>query len=290
VTAWPWHAGELEAQARAGVRSSGGAIRDQMPMQHRSFFAQLPFVVVASVDPAGRPVATAWTGAPGFVTSPDPQTLHLAVALDPADPASAAFRPGAPFALLGIELPTRRRNRGNGVVTAVTGETITVAIRQSFGNCPQYIHPRELHAVPATATATVPLTHLDADASSAIRRADTFFVATAARLDEPTGGVDISHRGGPAGFIQLDGDTLTIPDYPGNRYFNTLGNLIASPRAALIFADFATGDVLQLQGTTELQWDGPAVAALPGAERLWRLHVDHAWRRPEALGLRAPRG
>jgi len=286
VTAWPWHAGELEAQARAGVRSHGGAIRDQMPDQHRIFFQQLPFVVVASRDTDGFPVATVWTGAPGFVTSPDPRTLRLAVALDPADPTSAAFVAGAPFALLGIEPSTRRRNRANGVIAAGAPDGITVAVRQSFGNCPQYIHPRDLHAIAATPGAPVALDHLDAVASAAIRRADTFFVATAARVDEPTGGVDISHRGGPAGFVQLDGDTLTIPDYRGNRYFNTLGNLVSSPRAALVFADFATGDVLHIQGTTEIQWDGPAVAALPGAERLWRLRVERAWRRPGALALR----
>ncbi len=295
MTAWPWHAGELEAQARAGFRSHGGAIRDQMPDQHRSFFQQLPFVVVASRDDTGSPVATMWTGAPGFVTAPDPRTLRFAVTLDPADPASGAFVPGAPFALLGIELPTRRRNRANGVISAVADHAITVAIHQSFGNCPQYIHPRDLRAVArgagAAASATVRLDHLDLAATAAIRRADTFFVATAARLDEPTGGVDISHRGGPAGFVRVDGDvdgdTLTIPDYRGNRYFNTLGNLVSEPRAALLFADFATGDVLHLQGTTQIQWDGPAVSALPGAERLWRLHVDHAWRRPGALALRS---
>jgi uncharacterized protein len=286
MTAWPWHPGELEAQARAGFRSHGGAIRDQMPDQHRSFFQQLPLVVVASRDAAGSPVAALWTGAPGFVTSPDPRTLRLAVTLDPADPATGAFVAGAPFALLGIELPTRRRNRANGTISAVARDAITVAIHQSFGNCPQYIHPRDLHpASPATAS-TRALDHLDLDATAAIRRADTFFVATAARLAEPTGGVDISHRGGPAGFVQVDGDTLTIPDYRGNRYFNTLGNLVSEPRAALLFADFATGDLLHVQGTTEIEWDGPAVEALPGAERLWRLRVDHAWRRAGALALR----
>ena len=287
MTAWPWHAGELEAQARAGVRSQGGGIRDHMPDQHRSFFQQLPFIVVASRDAAGTPVATLWTGPPGFVTSPDDRTLRVAVTLDPADPTSGAFVPGAPFALLGIELPTRRRNRANGVIAAVARDAITIAIRQSSGNCPQYIHPRDLRAVSPTARATEALDQLDARATAAIRAADTFFVATAARIDEPTGGVDISHRGGPAGFVQVTGETLTIPDYRGNRYFNTLGNLVSEPRAALVFVDFATGDVLQVQGTTEIQWDGPAVAALPGAERLWRLQVERAWRRPGALALRS---
>ena len=286
MAAWPYHAGELEAQRRAGGGNRGGAIRDQMPLQHRAFFEQLPFVVVASLD-RGGPIATLWTGEAGFVRSPDPHSLRIAVARDPADPASPAFTAGAPFGLLGIELATRRRNRANGVIeTAGPGE-LAVAVRQSFGNCPQYIHPRELRRASAGAAAVEPLAHLDREAVAAIAAADTLFVATSAALDEATGGVDVSHRGGPPGFVRVDGDVLTIPDYAGNRYYNTLGNLVADPRAALLFVDFTTGDLLQLQGTTEIQWSGPEVDALEGAERLWRLHVQRGWRRRAAVALRS---
>jgi len=79
---------------------------------------------------------------------------------------------------------------------------------------------------------------------------------------------------------------LTIPDYRGNRYFNTLGNLVSQPRAALVFVDFARGDLLQLQGTTEILWDGPEVRTLDGAERLWRFRVEQGWRRRGGLALR----
>jgi hypothetical protein len=54
-------------------------------------------------------------------------------------------------------------------------------------------------------------------------------------------GADISHRGGLPGFVRVQGDELTIPDFRGNRYFNTLGNLIAEPRASLLFIDFEKG-------------------------------------------------
>ena len=289
MSTWPFHPGELEAQARAGGGSRGGAIREQMPEQHRTFFEALPFVVVASTH-HGAPVATLWTGVPGFVTAPAPRTLRFAVALDPSDPASQAFIPGAPFGLLGIELLTRRRNRANGRVTAAGAGGVVVAIDQSFGNCPQYIQPREIRSAAPGAAEAEPFEQvdhdpghdLDHDAQAAIARADTFFVATGAHTDERTGGVDVSHRGGPPGFVRVDGDVLTIPDFKGNRYFNTLGNLVAEPRAALMFVDFVRGDLLHLQGTTEIQWDGAEVRALEGAERLWRFHVTHGWRRPGA--------
>ena len=282
AAAWPFHPGELEAQARAGVSVRGGAIRDAMPEQHRTFFEMLPFVVVASTH-HGAPVATLWTGDPGFVAAPDPHTLRFSVALDPSDPATPAFTAGAPFGLLGIELATRRRNRANGVVLSAGASGVEVAIHQSFGNCPQYIQPRDVQAVVPGVAPAEHLARLDRDAADAIARADTFFVATSARTDEWTGGVDVSHRGGPPGFVCVDGDVLTIPDFKGNRYFNTLGNLVSEPRAALVFVDFTTGDLLHVQGTAEIQWDGPEVSALEGAERLWRVHVTHLWRRRGAL-------
>jgi hypothetical protein len=282
VSNGPFHRGELEAQARAGGGSQGGAIRARMPEQHRTFFEALPFVVVASVH-RGMPVATLWTGAPGFVAAPDPQTLRFAVRPDPSDPATGAFTAGAPFGLLGIELATRRRNRANGVVTVAGDGGIAAAIHQSFGNCPQYIQPRDVSPVEPGVASSEHFERLDREAAEAIARADMFFVATGARMDEPTGGVDVSYRGGPPGFVRVDGDVLTIPDFRGNRYFNTLGNLVSEPRAALVFVDVARGDLLHVQGTTEIQWDGPEVRALEGAERLWRVQVTCGWRRRGAL-------
>lgn len=299
---WPFHFGELEAQIRAGGGNRGGAIRPEMPDQHRAFFEALPFVIVASIDRAadsgragqadsGWPVATIWSGAPGFVRAPDARTLQIAGVPDPSDPAAHAFVAGAPFGMLGIELATRRRNRANGVIDRADEHGIVVGVRQSFGNCPQYIHPRELRPAPREAVPAERFEGLDPAAVEMIGRADTFFVATAARTEEATGGVDVSHRGGPRGFVRVDGNVLTIPDYKGNRYFNTLGNLVSQPRAALLFVDFASGDVLHLQGATEIQWDGPEVRTVQGAERLWRVHVERGWHRRAALPLRwtAPR-
>jgi hypothetical protein len=54
---------------------------------------------------------------------------------------------------------------------------------------------------------------------------------------------------------------------------------VSEPRVALLFVDFARGDLLHVQGTAEIQWHGPEVSAHPGAERLWRVHVERTWRR-----------
>jgi len=206
--------------------------------------------------------------------------------MDPSDPATRAFKTAAPAGLLGIDLATRRRNRANGLIASADRNGFVLDVRQSFGNCPQYIQVREIRRVPSLSQPTERFEQLDPAARDAISRADTFFVASSARTDEATGGVDVSHRGGPAGFVRIDGSVLTIPDFRGNRYFNTFGNLVSEPRAALLFVDFARGDLLHLHGTTEIVWDGPEVRSFPGAERLWRVEVQRGWRRRGALPLR----
>jgi predicted pyridoxine 5'-phosphate oxidase superfamily flavin-nucleotide-binding protein len=129
------------------------------------------------------------------------------------------------------------------------------------------------------------LSELDEVASAMIREADTFFVASYVDVENQRS-VDVSHRGGQSGFIQVDGNCLTIPDFAGNLHFKTLGNLLLNPRAGLLFIDFTSGDLLQISGRTEIILEGPQVDAFQGAERLWKLHVEHVVRRPAALGLR----
>jgi len=282
----PFHIGELEAQERAGGGSSGGGIRDFMTEQHRDFFAALPFVVVAGQD-GGWPVATVLEGAPGFVTAPDAHTLRIAARPAASDPAAAGLVRGRPLGLLGIDFTTRRRNRANGVIIESGPGGLTVAIKQSFGNCPKYIHVRRVAPAPVQAGPSEAIdlldAGLDAAARDAIARADTFFVASQALEADGAVGLDLSHRGGPSGFVRVEGETLTIPDYAGNRYFNTLGNLVAWPRAALLFPDLERGQLLGLQGTVEILWDGPEIRAFPGAERLWRVRDQRAWRSPHGL-------
>lgn len=283
----PFHTGELAAQALAGVASRGAGIRPFMPDQHRIFFGQLPWLFAGVLDEGGWPVATALAAAPGFVESPTPTMLSIATLPSKDDPAFEAFQPGSLIGLLGLELETRRRNRANGQIGTIAAHGFTVEIAQSFGNCAKYIQVRNrVQDSDEPAAAPVNLSGLDTEARALIAGADTLFIASAAALEAKTGGVDISHRGGRPSFVRIDGDTLTIPDFAGNNYFNTFGNLLREPRAALLFVDFATGTLLQLQGEVEIVWQGPELAQLDGAERLWRFHVKRGWRRPGALRLR----
>ena len=297
TTTGPWHRGEVLLHTKLGVAERMAAfgpnvIRNFMPDQHRDFYGQLPLMLIGSVDDDGNPWASVLEGTPGFAHSPSPRQLAIDARPSADDPATPGLTPGAAVGLLGIELHSRRRNRINGRITANTSAGLTVAVDQAFGNCPQYIQLRNLvEVIPAAANLPVPamrLGSLDAAARAMISAADTCFVASYVDVDGDTRkrAVDVSHRGGRTGFVQIDSDRLTIPDFAGNLHFNTLGNLLLNPRAGLLFIDFGNGDLLHVTGTTEIIFDGPEVAAFQGAERLWRLQVTAVVRRPAALALR----
>ncbi len=298
----PFHAGEIAVQEKVGVAERIAAfgrmaIRDAMPDQHRAFFNQLPFIVLSSVDKEGWPRPTILAGPPGFVTSPDARKLSIAAKPVSGDPFEEALAIGSPIGGLGMELPTRRRNRFTARVAAL-GDTLELAVDQSFGNCPQYIQtrnpafvrdPRDRSFVPERER----MSEFDQAAIELISTADAFFIASLApRKDDAEDragvyGADISHRGGKPGFVRVDDNrTLTIPDFAGNLFFNTFGNILLNPKTGLLFPDFTTGDMLIVAGEAEIIYEGEEIAAFRGAERLLRFRLDHAIRLRGALPLR----
>jgi uncharacterized protein len=286
---------ELSAQALGGGGPhGGGGILDHMPEPYRHFFAQLPYVFLGVVDASGWPIATLLTGMPGFVQALDSVTLRVSAKPASADPASDALAPGREIGILGIDLATRRRIRANGRIRERNAGGIEIEISQCFGNCPQYIQRRTISPFASdsarASTGAEAFTRLDAEARAAIGKADTFFVASRSRPGLGAAfGSDMSHRGGRPGFVRIDSDeekdTLVVPDFRGNHYFNTLGNLMAEPRASMLFVDFESGDLLQLQGNARIDWSA-ASEQLAGAERLWRFDILRGWRREAAIPWR----
>ena len=278
-------AGVAERMRELGPR----VIRDHMPDQHREFFEQLPTLLVGSVDARQRPWASMLAGFPGFIESPDAQHLRVDALPAGGDPLRAQLRVGATLGLLGIEPQTRRRNRMNGTVVALDEQGFELQVDQSFGNCPQYIQARapEWIGWPVDAAAArAEQATLSAEAAALIARADTLFIATAA----PEQGADVSHRGGKPGFVRVDqsddGTVLTMPDFRGNFFFNTLGNIAAHPRAGLLFVDHDSGGMLQLTCRAEVILQGAELDSFAGALRLVRLRVDEGVWTPRALPLR----
>lgn len=296
----PWHAGELALQRQAGVAARVEPIgrefvRTSMPEQHREFFPLLPFVFLGAVDPSGDVWATLRAGLPGFLGAPDAQHLSVDTPRDPLDPADAGMDDGHAIGLLGMDPMTRRRNRLNGTIRRTEGaQGFAIEVAQSFGACPRYIARRScVPTRPAgqpSPQAPYAMDALDDKARRMIASADNLFVASYVEAKDSRDGerqVDVSHRGGKPGFVRIDADGgLTVPEFNGNFFFNTLGNFVLNPQAGLLFVDYETGDMLQMTGVAQVILDSPEIAAFQGAERLWRFMPRKVVHRPAGVPLR----
>jgi len=75
------------------------------------------------------------------------------------------------------------------------------------------------------------------------------------------GGLDVSPRGDPAGFIHIQDDhTVLLPDRRGNNRIDSLRNVLADPRVALLFMVPAVNETLRVNGRAVISVD-PALCA-----------------------------
>jgi uncharacterized protein len=274
----PFHDAERAVQQQCGTREQARvrgalAIRAQMPEQHQRFFESLPMLFVASLDKTGHPHAQVLTGAPGFVQALSAQQLRVQN-LAPVGRA-APWQAGAPVGLLGLDFSNGRRNRANGVVQHGDETALWLQVTQSFGNCPRHITLRR----PVSANAAVAAAALAPQPW--IAQATTFFIASrSADLLGVAGGLDLSHRGGPPGFVQWqDAQTLCFDDYPGNGFFNTLGNIRSDARVGLLFVDWDNGHTLHVRGRATLKMTSgtPCASARQVSVQVERMDPGHHW-------------
>jgi predicted pyridoxine 5'-phosphate oxidase superfamily flavin-nucleotide-binding protein len=250
-----FHQGELAVQQRAGVTREAARLVGMLAPARLDggvarFLAQREFAVLTGRDRDGALWTAPLLGPAGFLAAHGTTLDVHGTAGDPLGVLPA----GQPVGLLAMEFALRRRLRVNGLLTGVDVDGMTIEVAEAFGNCPSYIQQRVLdHVAGGTVRASSATGALTGDQEAIIRRADTFFLGTT----HPARGADTSHKGGPPGFVRIDGGDLWWPDYAGNNMFNSLGNIAVDPRAALLFVDFATGRTVALSGTAELEWITP---------------------------------
>lgn len=244
-----------ERQHQLGLRM----IRDHIPDQHRAFFALLESVHIGAVDTSGHPWAIMRTGSAGFMASHDDKTLTISSHPLSGEPDDLNLSIGAKTSVVGIDFATQRRNRMNATVDAAEDGKLSFHVDQSYGNCPKYIQIRnKTPAGPTTQKIPITSTALSEADKDQITKADTLLIASrAAELgNDPRAGVDINHRGGMPGFVRVLNDTtIQFPDYKGNNFYNTYGNIMTDNRVGLQFVDFETGTLLNIKGTAELVED-----------------------------------
>jgi len=147
---------------------------------------------------------------------------------------------------IAISLAERRRARINGEMTCDYEPVLTA--HEGFTNCRKYIIPslaleEAMHLGPQSKR-DVALD--DPWLTDVVARCETSFLASIS----PEGQPDVSHRGGPAGFLKLDAAAgrLSWDEYIGDGMLKSGGNVRACPELALLVIDLDTGDAAQLNG------------------------------------------
>ncbi|KPM52158.1 hypothetical protein CcI49_35330 [Frankia sp. CcI49] len=250
------------------------------------FLHRQPMVFIGAGDPDGAVWSTMIAGGVGFAEATSAQSVVLHALPPPGDPLRGAFESETSIGMLSIDFARRRRIRLNGRARRA-GDTLEVRTDQVLGNCPKYINRRvvvdvvsgEVRPRPENARRTA----LAVDECRWIQEADTFFIAS--RTDDL--GADASHRGGPPGFVTVESPTrLSWPDYLGNSFYMTLGNVVLDDRAGLLFVRWETGDTLHLTGHCGIDWDPEHAADRPGALRVVYFEIDQVTRVDAATPLR----
>jgi PPOX class probable FMN-dependent enzyme len=98
--------------------------------------------------------------------------------------------------------------------------------------------------------------HVNASYRALIEAAPFFALATSG-----PGGLDCSPRGDAPGFVRVrDEKTLLVPDRRGNNRIDSLRNIVADPRVALLFLIPGVGETLRVIGRASISSD-PELAA-----------------------------
>lgn len=275
-----YHAGELDAQERAGERSTGERngrlITNKIIPAAISFIERQPFFIAASQSQNGALFTSVLSGEDGYLKVPNPESVEINMQLinsSPLDPFWNNIDAHVNIGMLFIEPSSRKRFRVNGKMER-HDELICVSVDQAYINCPKYIQQRHTLRVnkPVYDKIEERGASLSPHICDMISKADTFFVGSA----DDARNFDASHRGGSPGFVSIEHDgSLLIPDYPGNSMFNTLGNFLKNPKAGLVFLDFDLHTTLQLTGSVEIVWnrDDPHSQS-GGTGRFWKFHTE----------------
>jgi PPOX class probable FMN-dependent enzyme len=95
-------------------------------------------------------------------------------------------------------------------------------------------------------------------------------------------GLDVSPRGDPAGFVVVvDAKTLLLPDRRGNNRIDSLRNILADPRVALLFLIPGVNETLRVNGVADISVDPALLArfAVDGKapRSVLRIHVEQVF-------------
>lgn len=297
-------------------------IETEMPRQHADFYNSLTYLPLSTLDEQGRPWASILVTksvidpSVGIIVSSDKQ-LSILAQMNSYDPFVRAIKQhqssssdkGLLFAGVGVDFTNRRRNKIAGTISFAevdeSGETrLNLHSDAHLGNCPKYITVRSL--IPHPRQGEVLLDQFGCFNDSfpmiikeLINKASTVFLATkhipqGENIEEEQVYIGLNHRGGTPGFVRTYEESdnsiittyLVLPDYSGNRFYQSLGNVESGKLVGLTIPDFLTGDMLYVTGVAENLFDHDAQKLMPRMNLVTRIRITGAVYIKEALSLR----
>jgi predicted pyridoxine 5'-phosphate oxidase superfamily flavin-nucleotide-binding protein len=272
-----YHSGEREAQRLAGEQDIAdareGMVRSAIPRQVFEWLREQTLLAIATLEASDHLWATVVPGERGFL-EPDATGTHLWIQGAMPSTVLTGLKSGGNIGLLAIDLNSRQRMRINGTATALPAG-LHVSVQEAFFNCPKYITRRTaLPSATNSERAEREGSQLLAEHLQLLNETDVLFLATT----HPERGLDVSHRGGDPGFVQLLPDgRIRVPDYTGNSLFNSLGNLLIDTRVALAVPNLRTGTILQITGTAAIRWNDTDEDDITGGTHRFVDIVPIAW-------------
>jgi uncharacterized protein len=235
-----YHAGQIEVQTEANTRPVAEMLRDWVgPIGEFTLGADL-IILAAQVDGAFE--FAVLSGAPPLVEPAGGFALQFPAPLFPQTPDGSTRQVGG----IAISLERRQRARMNGEMSCDYEPVLEAG--EAFVNCRKYIIPSlaledAFHLGPQLRE-DVALD--DPWLADVIARCETSFLASIS----PEGQPDVSHRGGPSGFLQLDAAAgrLAWSEFVGDGMFKSAGNVRATSDVSLLVLDLDSGDGAQLNG------------------------------------------
>ena len=112
---------------------------------------------------------------------------------------------------------------------------------------------RDIYAEPRQTSLDKEVDHLDPHCRDFIAHSPFLTLATATADGSR---LDVSPKGGPAGFVHvIDDHRLAIPDMAGNNRLDSLRNIVEGGRVALLFMVPGIGETMRVNGSAAVSTD-----------------------------------
>lgn len=238
-----YHEGQRDVQREANSTKAAERLTTWVgPVVEYATGADL--IVLAALDEQQALHVAALSGPPPLVSAAERDDV---ITIDAPRELLSLLPERAPWGGIVINPASARRSRVAGMPAAHDG-AVRLTCPVAFTNCRKYILASRstgthTHVGP-THTAECPLD--EAWVARTVANGEMAFLVSVT----DAGVADVSHRGGPPGFLRFDATARSIAwtEYLGDGMFVSVGNLRANARFALLVLDLDSGDALRLSG------------------------------------------